>query len=617
MNALGKALLSPVVFAAASAATVAIAEPVVIDVMAVYTANTANKNDMAARLNALVEYANQSYINSKINMRLRLVHHSALPASEGFGDVIGDGDLEKLKNSEYVASLRAQYGADFVSLVGPASGYCGLGYVAQGDEKTNKLYSYAKSYAFNWVNIQCTSSYAHELGHNMSLSHSYAQGSKGGVYDWARGHGENNIFVTTMAYQSAYSSGSYVPRVQYFSNPDVYACKGLACGKPITDSKAANAAEALNRLAVQLADFMPTKVVDETSSTTTETTTETTSETKTETTKETTTETTTTQTTVTKTACKKQPVTDNFVKDGDFNENTTRYWGTTYGGQLEVAEITHDCIDNVLRASNGRYSNGAYQPIEGLELNTNYDFSAKVKIDSANNVRRDVQIFLVIPGQRYKTIKVASVTDQEFTVISERINVEKTSTLTELKTAYLFIHTPYNDAGLLIDEIKLTKSSEQPKPVVPTSLLYSNFENGLQSWGAAFRSSIQLAPISAGEGSYSLAVTYRPYWYSGALYDVKGIIKSGKTYTVSADFRLDSAATGTQYADMRLYYIDDAGHHWVVIKRQPTAAGQWQAISGDISFKPVGQIRYEKLFFFGPKSGIKFNIDNVKVLEKQ
>ncbi|MGI0117792.1 carbohydrate binding domain-containing protein [Zooshikella sp. RANM57] len=612
MNALGKALLSPVAFAVASISTVAIAEPVVIDVMAVYTANTEKSNDMAARLNALVEYANQSYINSKINMRLRLVHHSALPTSEGFGDVIGDGDLEKLKNSEYVASLRAQYGADFVSLVGPATGYCGLGYVGMGDEKTNKLYSYAKSYAFNWVNIQCTSSYAHELGHNMSLGHSYAQGSKGGVYDWARGHGEDNIFVTTMAYQSAYSSGSYVPRLQYFSNPNVYACKGLACGKPITDSKSANAAEALNRLATQLADFMPTKVVDETSSTTTETT-ETTTET---TTTETTTETTTTETTVTKTACKKQPVADNLVKDGDFNENSTRYWGSTYGGQLEITEVTNDCIDNVLHASNGRYSNGAYQPIEGLQLNTNYDFSAKVKIDSTANVRRDVQIFLVIPGQRYKTIKVASVTDQEFTIISERMNIEETSTLTSLETAYLFIHSPYNDTGLLIDEVKLTKSSEQPKPVVPASLLYSDFENGLQSWGAAFQSSIQLAPISAGTGYNSLAVTYRPYWYSGALYDVKGIIKSGKTYTVSADFRLDSASSGTQYADMRLYYIDDAGHHWVVIKRQPTAAGQWQAISGDITFKPVGQLRYEKLFFFGPNAGIKFNIDNVKVVEK-
>ncbi len=40
----------------------------------------------------------------------------------------------------------------------------------------------------------------------MGLGHSFAQGSKGGIYEWGRGHGKYNKFSTTMAYPQSYGS---------------------------------------------------------------------------------------------------------------------------------------------------------------------------------------------------------------------------------------------------------------------------------------------------------------------------------------------------------------------------------------------------------------------------
>ncbi|MCX4030067.1 carbohydrate binding domain-containing protein [Endozoicomonas sp. SM1973] len=598
--------------------------PVILDVMAVYTNNTAKNNDMAAKLSQFITYANKSYENSNINIKLRLVHHSALPQSEGFSDNLTGPLLKKLKNNEYVAELRAKHGADFVTLVGPSNQYCGLGYLPWGNGKTGKIDVNSKGVAYNWVSLDCTSSYAHELGHNMGLSHSRAQESRGSIFDWGVGHGVNGLFVTTMAYQSAYGNGKWVPRLQYFSNPNVYDCKGLACGVKNSEANSADAAQALNRVATQLAEFMPaayaTSQVNNNKTETTSNKTQTTNRKNTTTNK---TQTTTTNTTETKVAtrtvvnnkvCKKPEVKGNLIKNPEFSNNQHQYWGASYASQLNVETITKSCgKDQVLKVTNHQYGAGTYTKVTGLEVNKRYDFSVKVKLASSQNTRADTKVLLYIPGQKYVELDSQSVTDREFSQIKAQFTI-KPGQAQQSNEAYLFVYIPRSGIPFMLDEAVVKQASHQPTVVKRKTpqVLLSNFESGLQSWHEGFRSKVSLSNL-ASEGRYGLAITQRPYWYSGAAYDVRGLLSHGQTYKVSANVKVTDTTVGHQYADMRLYYIDDSGHHWVVIKRQSVSAGQWHTINGTIKIMPKGKVRYQKLFLFGPQAGVNFAIDNVQI----
>ncbi len=228
-----------------------------LDVMVVYS-NTAqehkNGKDMAARVAASIEYTNQAYQNSRANIRLRLVK---LQKVNGYDGNLTSNDLSRLKSDSQVKQWREDSGADFVALYGASNQWCGIGYVPPGDSNTGRFYSNAPSLAYSITAINCGHvTFAHELGHNMGLGHSNAQNSSGGIWRWARGHGEYGIFVTIMGYQSAFG---YPDRVPYFSNPDISECKGRPCGVPIGQPDEANAVEALNRVATQLADFRESK----------------------------------------------------------------------------------------------------------------------------------------------------------------------------------------------------------------------------------------------------------------------------------------------------------------------------------------------------------------------
>ncbi len=216
-----------------------------IDIVAVYPPSMAN-SDPAARLANMEQYANKALENSNANIRFRIVHIEELDLSNAKTDV---DTLYKLKNSEKARSLRSKYGADLVTMLTPTGPYCGVGFVPRG--KNGEVYSYYKNYGYSIVGHVCTSSFAHELGHNLTLGHSHKQGSNGGLYPWGRGHGVDNTFVTTMAYNSAYNAR----RVQMFSTPDVSSCRGLPCGSPETATDGANAVKVLNIAGPQIADW--------------------------------------------------------------------------------------------------------------------------------------------------------------------------------------------------------------------------------------------------------------------------------------------------------------------------------------------------------------------------
>ncbi len=92
---------------------------------------------------------------------------------------------------------------------------------------------------------------AHEIGHVMGLHHSRRQ-REYGTFKWSVGYGEDNRFVTVMAYNSAFAGA---PGIDLFSSPDLM-CKDRACGIDRTDPYAgADAVTSLRATRYQVAAF--------------------------------------------------------------------------------------------------------------------------------------------------------------------------------------------------------------------------------------------------------------------------------------------------------------------------------------------------------------------------
>ncbi len=237
-----------------------------VDVMVVYpsqaTTVTQGK-DIPALAASYIEYANKTYRNSNVDIKLRLVHLRKVSIS-GTGSVSSTA-LQNFARNKQIGDLRTKYGADLVVLLtlrkSTGGGFlCGIGYVPQGTN--GKFYWGAKSGGYSVSAVNCGNpTFVHELGHNMGLGHSYVQGSQGGIYPWGRGHGKKNNFATTMAYPQAYGSAV---RVQQFSSPSQNKCNSLPCGIAKNRSDGADAVTSLNTVAKQISDFYPTKVASTT-----------------------------------------------------------------------------------------------------------------------------------------------------------------------------------------------------------------------------------------------------------------------------------------------------------------------------------------------------------------
>lgn len=209
-----------------------------IDVLVVYTADAdAAPGDILGEIQAAIDDSNQSYANSGIVQRLRLVHAEEIAYTES-GDA--PTDRNRLRNPadgfmDGVHALRDTYGADIVSLWTESSNYCGYAYIME-----TVVVSF-EDRAFNVVTRSCAvgnHSFAHELGHNMSARHDrYVDNTDGSPFSY--NHGFVNVddgWRTIMSYNDACTdAGGSCTRLQYWSNPDVtYGgdAMGIADGDP-------------------------------------------------------------------------------------------------------------------------------------------------------------------------------------------------------------------------------------------------------------------------------------------------------------------------------------------------------------------------------------------------
>jgi hypothetical protein len=197
-----------------------------IDVMVVYTEAARIAAGGTSAMENLIALAvtetNDSFTNSAINPRLRLVHTAEVSYTET-GNM--STDLSNLRsasdgNMDEVHSWRDTYYADQVSLIVNSGGYCGIGYLM------SSVSSSFASYAFTVVRRDCATgyySYGHEFGHNMGARHDwYVDDAVGSPYDYNKAYVYRpDQWRTIMAYNSECSdAGTYCTRILYWSNPD-------------------------------------------------------------------------------------------------------------------------------------------------------------------------------------------------------------------------------------------------------------------------------------------------------------------------------------------------------------------------------------------------------------
>jgi hypothetical protein len=205
-----------------------------IDVMVVYTDDVARASgNIGAEIQLAIDQANQTYENSGIYQRLRLVHTAEVNYEETGNSNI---DLSAITDCydgkiDEVCTWRDTYRADIVSfLVLHMADWCGMGW-GPWDLSGSPVSS---SYAFSVVKRECATdnySFVHELGHNMGAGHDVHAPSHSGSFPYSHGYTwdawlgvDHFAYMSIMAYPNwcldhweIYSC----PRIGYWSNPNI------------------------------------------------------------------------------------------------------------------------------------------------------------------------------------------------------------------------------------------------------------------------------------------------------------------------------------------------------------------------------------------------------------
>lgn len=229
-----------------------------VDVLALYTpAAAAASSDVVSRIIYLVGVANQANQNDGLSWKFRLVRVQSLSFTEHKNHI--DTDLSLLASDPTAASVRTNYGADLVALIGtgysstnqawmtPTGKVCGLGYQPDAYDSSQKGNGFS---VWDVSASACEPTVgAHEMGHNLTLRHDWANDADHGANSPSYGnynHGYTSIpgdFHTVMGYSTTACPGQSCAAIPYWSNPNkTYANvpRGMAEGTPTAayDAKA-------------------------------------------------------------------------------------------------------------------------------------------------------------------------------------------------------------------------------------------------------------------------------------------------------------------------------------------------------------------------------------------
>lgn len=140
-----------------------------------------------------------------------------------------------------------------------ADGLCGL---ANKGGDSNKVFNYIKSSGVTGANTTFESgtitqscgllTFAHEVGHTMGLGHSLKQNDPGSVFEYGRGFGVDDKFVTIMAYPQDFNVTDQ-EQLAKFSSPNLTCIEDLKCGIDSAQTDGADAVFAVNQIKTQYA----------------------------------------------------------------------------------------------------------------------------------------------------------------------------------------------------------------------------------------------------------------------------------------------------------------------------------------------------------------------------
>lgn len=230
-------------------------EVIVVDLMLLFTQNIVDTfpGDMSQTLlEHLVFKANQTFFDSRINMRLRLVHTqfvdypnpSSIVALNQLRNALDDDpNTDTDPSLESLATLRNTFGADVVSMIRTHDlnerEVCGIAMFPSPDV----------DYLVNVSNVgisggsNCIDTFTHEIGHNFGAGHQRVNGNSQGVEAAAGALIVQGKFNTMM---SSIGTGD-INRdfgLAIFSNPDI-TCASVSCG----DANVANNTATINNFA--------------------------------------------------------------------------------------------------------------------------------------------------------------------------------------------------------------------------------------------------------------------------------------------------------------------------------------------------------------------------------
>jgi hypothetical protein len=235
-----------------------------IDMMVVYTPDAVtgagSLENLLSQIDLAVQETNQSFINSGVNPRIRLVHteqansYDEVSIIQALLDITGttDGKLDT------VHATRTAKGADLVSFwmeaSSASSAECGEAW------QMNTVNSAFGDYAFSVVKRSCATGagmygFAHQIGHNMGARHDNYVDSTTTPYTYAHGYsywqgGWRTIMAMDNECQSKWVSCTRLP---IWSNPTL-----TFGGVPMGNASTADNRRTLNETAATVARFKTT-----------------------------------------------------------------------------------------------------------------------------------------------------------------------------------------------------------------------------------------------------------------------------------------------------------------------------------------------------------------------
>ena len=223
-----------------------------MDILVAYSKEAESKKggsaQMMSAINLAVSESNTICSNSALStLKFRLVGVAGpYDVSEtSFNSILTGIKATSDGYCDNLITRRAETGADAVVFITSLTSACGLGY------QMTTLSDAFKTSAFSVTSYNCMTGYysfAHELGHNMGITHDVANSGGQAVYNYGYGwRWDSDAYRSVMAYAPG-------TRVAYWSNPSVTR-NGFATGAAL-----ANNAQALTNTKGTAANWYPARM---------------------------------------------------------------------------------------------------------------------------------------------------------------------------------------------------------------------------------------------------------------------------------------------------------------------------------------------------------------------